>query len=76
MRIIIAGERFWRCRELAVSTLRRLIVRHGTDIVIVHGGAPGVDQSFAEACRDLGVETDLCLADFSHWVTIDSGTDR
>ena len=42
------------------------MVRHGPDIVIVHGGAPGVDQSFAEGCRALGVETDVCLADFSH----------
>ncbi len=66
MRIIIAGDRFWSCRELAESTLRRLIVRHGPDIVIVHGGAPGVDHSFAEACRALGIKTDLCLADFSH----------
>jgi hypothetical protein len=66
MRIIIAGDRFWSCRELAESTLRRLIVRHGPDIVIVHGGAPAVDHSFAEACRALGVKADLCLADFSH----------
>jgi acetylglutamate kinase len=66
MRIIIAGDRFWSCRELTESTLRRLIVRHGPAIVIVHGGAPGVDQSFAESCRALGVKTELCFVDFSH----------
>ncbi len=43
-----------------------LTARYGPDIVIAHGGAPGVDQSFSTACRHLGVKIDCYLADFSH----------
>ena len=66
MRIVVAGDRFWNCPDLAAATLRRLVARYGPDIVIVHGGACGVDESFAAACRGLGVNTDVCLVDFSH----------
>jgi hypothetical protein len=66
MRIIIAGDRFWNCHELAKAAVQRLIARYGPEVVIVHGGACGVDQSFAEACGELSVMAEVCLADFSH----------
>jgi hypothetical protein len=35
--------------------IRRLVKRYGEDIVIVHGGATGVDESFATTCKGLGI---------------------
>jgi hypothetical protein len=34
IRIVIAGDRHWSCRELAADVLRRLVGWHGPDIVI------------------------------------------
>jgi hypothetical protein len=66
MRIIIAGERHWSAPELAEDIVNRLLARYGPELVVVHGGAPGIDQSFAVACHELGVMAELCLPDFSH----------
>jgi YspA, cpYpsA-related SLOG family len=66
MRIIIAGERHWNTPELAEDVVNRLLARYGPELVIVRGGAPGIDQSFAVACRELGVMAEVCLPDFSH----------
>ena len=64
MRILITGDRHWRCDELAEQVLNRLLGRYGPETVIVHGGAPGVDQSFALACRELGITAEPHLADW------------
>jgi hypothetical protein len=58
MRILVTGDRFWVCRDLATDILRRLIERYGHDVVIVHSGGCGVDQSFEVACRDLGINVE------------------
>jgi hypothetical protein len=55
MRIVITGERHWRCDELAEQIVNRLLARYGPDSVVVRGGAPGVNPTFAEACQELGV---------------------
>jgi hypothetical protein len=55
MRIVVTGERSWKCDGLAVAILQRLIARHGSDVVIVHGGDCGVDESFDRACKSLGI---------------------
>ncbi len=47
MRILVTGDRHWRCDELAERVVNRLLARYGPDLVIIHGGAPGVDQSFS-----------------------------
>ena len=36
--------------------LNRLLIRYGPGLVIVHGGATGINRSFAKACGELGVE--------------------
>jgi YspA, cpYpsA-related SLOG family len=59
MRIVVTGDRFWTCRALALTILRRLTARHGTDITIVHGGGSGVDQSVSLGCRTLGIEAEI-----------------
>jgi hypothetical protein len=52
----LAGEKDWICFDLAIATVRRLVKRYGSDIVIVHGACRGVDDSFRSACRWLGVK--------------------
>ena len=64
MRIAITGDRFWNCPELAASIIRRLVKRYGPDIVIVHGDATGVDESFAVAAKGLGVVVEAHPADW------------
>jgi hypothetical protein len=56
MRIIVTGDRNWYAPDLAEQVLNRLLLRYGPGLVIVHGGATGIDRSFAEACGELGVE--------------------
>jgi hypothetical protein len=56
MRVIITGDRNWCAPELAAQVVKRLLVRHGPELVVVHGGATGIDWSFAKACGDLGVQ--------------------
>ena len=56
MRVIVTGNRNWYAPDLAEQVVSRLLVRYGPGLVIVHGGATGIDRSFAEVCDDLGVE--------------------
>jgi hypothetical protein len=64
MRINVAGDRHWAAIDLAEDILNRLLVKYGPNLVIVNGGAPGVDNAFAEAFRGLGVVAESHLA---HW---------
>jgi hypothetical protein len=64
MRILVTGDRFWVCYELAASILRRLIDRYGADITIVHGGGTGVDEAFNRACRELGITAESYIAEW------------
>jgi hypothetical protein len=56
VRIIVTGDRNWYCPDLAERIVNRLVARYGPDVVCVHGGATGVDRSFAEACETVGVQ--------------------
>jgi hypothetical protein len=75
MRILVTGDRFWACHSLAAQILRRLVYRYGPGITIIHGGDPGVDESFATACRGLGVTAEPHLADWKGLGNI-AGPDR
>lgn len=55
MRVLITGDRYWFKPTLAGRILKRLVARHGTDLVIVEGGASGVDEAFRLACRGMGI---------------------
>jgi hypothetical protein len=68
MRIIVTGDRRWYAPELAEQVLNRLLLRHGPDLVIVHGGDTGIDHSFSEACGELGVEQEAHQA---RWEELD-----
>lgn len=52
----MTGDRNWYAPDLAEEVLNRLILRHGPSFVIVHGGASGIDRSFAEACGEIGID--------------------
>jgi YspA, cpYpsA-related SLOG family len=64
MRILVTGDRHWRRDDLAEQIVTRLLARYGPDLTIVHGGAPGVDQSFSVACRKLGITAEPHVADW------------
>jgi hypothetical protein len=66
MRILIAGDQFWPCPKLAATIIRRLTIRYGPDIVIVHGDDTGVAESFALAANGQRVKAEEHVADFSH----------
>jgi hypothetical protein len=55
MRILVTGDRHWPCHLLAEPVLRKLIARHGAEIVVVHGNSEGVDEAFDRACTLLGI---------------------
>ena len=55
----MSGDRNWYASELAAEVVKRLLVRYGWDLVIVHGVAPGIDWSFTQACGDLGVKVEV-----------------
>ena len=44
--------------------MTRLISRYGRDLVIIHGGAPGVDNAFAAACKQFEIKSESHLADW------------
>jgi len=51
--------------------LQRLIARYGREIVVVHGGAAGIDASFSKACKSLGVAVEVRL---TNWPQTDNPT--
>jgi YspA, cpYpsA-related SLOG family len=58
MRIVVTGDKDWSCPDLAVRILRRLVARYGRDIVIIHGNEPGVDASFDDAAKEIGLNVE------------------
>jgi hypothetical protein len=64
MRILITGDRSWACHKLATTILDRLIARYGPDLVIVHGDATGVDESFGTAAKGLGLSVEAHAAEW------------
>ena len=74
MRIVITGDRTWACDELAMAVVQRLIARHGRDIVVVHGGSIGVDESFNIACKNLGIAVEVRMANSGQTGTPTIGT--
>jgi hypothetical protein len=66
MRVIVTGDRNWNARDLAEEIVKRLLARYGRELVIAHGGAPGIDWSFTQACADLGVTVEVHPARWDH----------
>jgi YspA, cpYpsA-related SLOG family len=66
MRILLTGDRCWACDGLAYSILRRIIARHGLEVVIIHAGGCGVDNSFSRAAEARGLTIELHLLQIHH----------
>jgi hypothetical protein len=64
VRVLISGDRNWRCGALARRVVARLADRFGADLVVVSGTAEGVDTAFAAACDVRGVAHEPHVA---HW---------
>ena len=58
----MTADRHWNCTDLAERVVNRFLERYGPNIVIIHGGACGVNEAFAKACRKLGVVAEPQLA--------------
>jgi hypothetical protein len=74
MRIVIAGDRAWACDDLAMVIVQRPIARYGRDIVVVHAGSVGVDESFNIACKNLGIAVEVRMANSGQTGTPTLGT--
>ena len=59
MRIVVGDERSWRCDDLAMAIVRRMVARYCPVIAIAQSGGNGVDH--AEATGDTE-ERDAVLA--------------
>jgi hypothetical protein len=62
--VIRPGDRRRSCNALVERIVLRLLKRYGRDILIVNGGAPGVEWAFLQACRELGVNVEVHTADW------------
>jgi hypothetical protein len=68
MRVIVTGDRDWYAPDMAAEVVRRLLIRYGPDLVIVHGGATRIDWSFTQACGNRGVKVEVHPA---RWDSLD-----
>ena len=64
MRILVVGEESRKCDEMVTSIVQRLVWRYGRDVVIVHGDPTGAVESFEEACKKLGIRTEMRVPDW------------
>ena len=63
-RVIVTGDRHWYCEELAYRVVQGLRAKHGPGVVIVEGGAEGVDWAFHVAANGCEVATERFDADW------------
>jgi hypothetical protein len=54
-RVIITGCRHWEPVDLAIEVLGRLAKKYGPGLVIVHGAASGVDETFSNYASMLSI---------------------
>lgn len=66
-RVIVTGSRDWHCVDLATDVVGRLQAKHGDRLVIVEGGAKGVDESFAIAAEWKGVKLETVKAEWKEY---------
>lgn len=67
IRILVTGDREWACLGIAESVVTRLVARFGSEIVIVHGGAKGVDLAFELAAREQELATEVHEVDWEKY---------
>lgn len=64
IRVLVTGDREWACLGIAEAVVTRLVARYGPGVMIIHGGAKGVDLSFELAAREQEVATEVHEADW------------
>jgi hypothetical protein len=69
VRVIVTGDRNLRPTVVAVEVVGRLQWRYGDKVVIVHGDASGVDATFRDVARGVGVRDEPHPADWDYWET-------
>jgi hypothetical protein len=55
VRVIVCGSRHWHDRDRISDYLYDLVIKHGGDITIVHGGAKGADRIAHQEARKAGL---------------------
>lgn len=63
-RILITGSRSWPCHSVAEQVIARLLSRYGPNIIIIHGGARGVDLTFELVAKEHDLTTEVHEADW------------
>jgi hypothetical protein len=77
MRVIISGDRYWNCPELAARVVERQIARYGRQgLTIVPGADVGIDAAFARAATLAEVEQEPHPIDRQSFGLRRSGTGR
>ena len=67
-RVLVTGDRNWRCRAVAREVVQRLKAKHGAALVIIHGGGfTGVEREFAEAAELQRVRQEALPAESGRW---------
>lgn len=67
MRVLVTGDRAWHDVAMVKRIIGRLVERYGTDLMIVHGGATGVDAAFYRAAVGEKIATEPHLADWEKY---------
>jgi hypothetical protein len=62
-RVLITGNRNWKCVDLAKKIITRLLTKYKC-VTILAGGCRGVDKSFEEACQAMNVPIEIFPADW------------
>lgn len=67
MRVLICGSRTFSDRGPIIDAIERLIVRYGTELVVIQGGAKGADDIAEEIASKLDVDTVEYKADWDKY---------
>lgn len=68
MKVWVAGPRSWENQAPVEIVLRKLEARYGLGrLVVVSGGAPGVDHLVDKVCRERGIHMFGLRANWSVW---------
>jgi hypothetical protein len=54
---LFSGDRRWKDEDAVARELRALQAEHGLDLLVVQGGAPGLDTIAKELCDQMGIDT-------------------
>ena len=63
MRILITGSRHWENKEIIKTALETY--QGYSDVVVIHGGAPGADHAADESAKELGYTVEIHRANWS-----------